>query len=1446
MLHCIMKRLGSTRVRLVMCFSLLLGVVAYATRENDPLKRTYQETFDVVFGVENKNAIFPGPDERTGGLFSAKDSDEVIRTVPLRNHPAYDQALARVRSLKQMIESEAVKRGDLADEHRKFENLLEVIVKYLDFQRIFQLNYLANLHENTGVPGAFRVDELNLKLSSRLGLKLVLRKDLMAKYHVRHTTEADRVELFLPPYERVQLEATALARVKTKLEYQKFIHFSYLRDSLVNRWALKRISPSGIEEGVSIPPQGYDSFAGERADRSGNFAFSRDLGVEDRYQARIKDVLPQLKEELKDMPLGSEEEYRELIQAYYGCFSQLATFPLNPDSLIANLFDIEERTLEGSSEQVILEGSFPEDDLAPAAIARRTSHNAFLVRRSGVLKALLYQVKMDLVVWEGVVNLDNEGMISEQAFLDSEKLLKIPKADLARAEKVVDGFLARAEQPWRTKMASRIEAFYRSGKLKPETLSAKERNEEFFKQTIKIAGEAMFHLGQTARYDLLKKKFDLLPSNVAESLDHQRVPLEVECSAQGTGLGAPVLASSCVAKVKSDLYLSGLDATADAGMSWTIPWTPEQIRSLLSAKMRFLEEHDPKKWEQVKNVVQDPVLDYFFKELSTRQQEVNSQRKLEIQVKKLELSEKLGKYLEQNPGTVMEETSLYREMAKLQEKIDSVGLNPRESTLNEEMYEEAARKALSRRFRELDTPPPPARTKINPEEKQSVEFQRKRTILAPDKSQVVTPSGNSYELARKSEYHHRARTKLEIARVFSLLGFGVDFLSEYFHTPELFKNQVKLAADFRFESWYPKPDQITAQALGGILGTAPREKRGSALSEIARSAHSQKLLSEVLIEGIYVRAPFLRIREGDDLKAPTGLERLFKAYSTVTGWNRSLARATFDSLVNTALRNDAGKVEDALQARPELPEEDPRFKRIFRAQATQRSFFHATLWGSRQERVARWEEDLKLETRTTEEVWNDRFHFISSVLMGALLVFMLFQILPVLVAAFGVSMSAASAAFSGFSGGMILGVLTGGNYLVQLFFLSTIVVQGNVAFFVLPAQMKYEREIANSTVGLTTGSERILLPSERVAQEQLSQMDEQIQTAKWMTGFGAALQVAFLPRQVSGFLRWSGASGRAALSRLGATSPEVARAIQPISLNSLVKEHGAAKGGRMYLERYRAALVANKAISSVNGGAVIGDVEHMLTNSLHARLPDSASLTPLLQARIVSIGDEVLRLRERAMRYFKIVGGGKPETMEEAVRIFIGKELGHIKFRLQDPMVRIGIEESFYRAVLQGQIPEIAAGSEKHLITVFLHLREMESLMSEAVFLQSQVQRIQALEAAAGASVDTGAIFADFSRLQNFRTLEHLLEWGARRSELQASGLGRVLEDARKATRDYKILIDDISKLTPREQHIYKAMRGNVHVVVTQDFTLQLGAFDPAGVEKTEFLLLPGSEVLSP
>jgi hypothetical protein len=1437
-----MIRRFSTRVRLVMFFFLFLGVVAYATRNQDPLKQKYQEVLQIVFGVEDKLAIFSNPDESTGGLFSTKDADGQVRAVPLRNYPPYDIALVQVRSLKQMIESEAEGRGDLPDGHQKLETLLEVISKYIDFQRVFYLNYLANLHESSASLGAFRVDDLNLKLNSRLGLKLVIRKDLKAKYHVRHAGQADSVDLFIPPYEKVQLEATALSRAKTKIEYQKFLHFMYLRDSLVNRWALKRISPSGLEERVIAPPSRYDSFAGEKADLPSRYRFSSDLGVEDRYESRIKGPLREIQEAMKNMPLGTEEEYRQLVLDYSGSFSQFGNYQLNPDLLMANLFDVEERTISNVSQQVILEANFPQDDLSPAAIAKRTAHFAFLVRKSGILKTLLYRMRGELAVWEGHVNPDDYGMISEDALLASQKYVTIPKADLARAEKVVDAFFARVEPSWEGRMAARIEALYRNRILISDSLFVTKRNEDFFRQTIKVAGKAMFHLEQSSRYDALKKKFSLISSDLAESLDHKRVPLEVDCASPG-GDYSGVLVNSCVTKVKSDLYLSGLDASADAGMAWTIPWTPEQIRSLLAVKLKFLQENDPEKWEQVKNVVQDPVLSYFFEELAERNRKVILERKSVLEAKKLELSEKLAKLLNENPAQQMEETDIYREMALLQAKMDSVGIDSRESTLSEEMYEEAANHAVSRRIKELDTPP---RKESKDKVSLDLEMRNKRTITVPDKTRTAMASGGNLEVEMKMQFRSRERTKLEIARVFSLLGFGADFLSKHFKMNELRKEKDGMEEnDFRFEARYPKADEATNKAFGGILPGTQREKRGSALSEIARSAHSQKLLSEVVIEGVYAQAPFLRIREGDDLKSPTGLERLFKAYSPTTGWNRAQSREIFDSLVATAIRNDAGKVEDAIQAKPELPEQDVQFQRIFKSLLTQRSLFLATLLGAKKDRVRSWEETLQLETRTTGEVWNDWLSFISSVLMGAFLVFLFLETLPLLVAACGYSIPAASAAFSGFFGGMFLGVLNGGNYLVQLFFLSTIVSQGNLAFFSLPSQMEYEREIANSTVGLTASSERILLPSERVSQEQMSRMDEQVQSAKMMTGLGAAIQIAFLPIQVKSFLRWSGSSGRAVLSGFGATSPEVVESMKQFSLKALVKKHGYAKGGQMYLERYRAALVANKTVSSVNGGATLADAQVLLANSMSARFSHSTELASFFEARIGHIKAEVITLQERSLRYFNIIKGGKPQNMEDAIRIFLGNELGLIKFRLQQPSVRIGIEASFRNALLNGEFPEIVDGTGKHLLTVFLLKEEAESLMFEAAFLRLQIQRIRAMESASGGAVGTRDVFLEMSRLGNIQTLDHLLEWGVSHPDYQASGFARILEEARESLKGHKIIVDDIEKLTPREREIYKAMQGDLDVTVGRDLTLRLGPFDSGAEGDVDFLILPGSEVVS-
>ncbi|MBU6153776.1 MAG: hypothetical protein KGP28_05695 [Bdellovibrionales bacterium] len=1443
------------RVYLLVSVLFCFGLVAFATMNQDPLQAKYQEVHDLVFGVENKLALFPGPDERTGGLF-AKDVDGEAIIVPLYNNQSYDQALNQVRSLKEMIEKEMVRRNSLPVGSSKFQTLLEIISKYTEFQKGFHFNYLSNLHENQAALGAFRVDELNLKLNSRVGYRLYIQGELLQKYNIRHLNseqDPDAVELFLPVYERASLEVKALARAKTKIEYQKLIHFSHLRDSLVNRWALSRITHGGIPEGVSLPPRAYDTFAGDQADRPMNFQFSRDLGVEDRYETRIQKPLQKLQEALSEMPLASEEEFRKLVIDFYGSFSQFNGYQINPDSVISNLYDHGERGLSDVAGQLIKQSNFPQDDLSPAAIARRIAYSAFLVRKAGILETLLQRLNSDLSVFLGYVNPDENGFISEEALLSAPKYLQIPKNDLVRAEKVVDTFLGKVEEDWRKRMAEKIETLYlkQHGILEEESGVAHERLGAFFNNTMKTAAKSFFHFGQGKRYEELKKKLDAVTSDVAGSLDSTRVPLDLQCTASPSF--AMAVMSSCITKLKSDLYLAGLDAGADAGMEWTIPWTVHQIYGLFSAKLGFLKDHEPEKWKLVEAYSQDPVLTYFFGKLGELQQEATVVRKMEYQQKKLEFSEKLATLILKYPEIRIHETEEYLEMQRLQEKIDSVGIESHESVLTAEMYEEAAIYALRKRNHELNTPPPPAAgleeeppaKKFEIVNDDSPEFPKPRLLTFTQKADTdQTQVAQRRELQKQMEaqYQNRRDAAGGIALLFSLLGFSVDFISEHCaKIPPFAMDLIRTRGD-RFEARFPKPDANTIRGLGGMFPNTIREERGSALSEMARSAYSQKVLSEIAIQGIYAVAPFLRIREGDDEKAPTGLERIYEIYSKSAVWNESNAHTTFESLVQTAIRNDKGKVEDAIIANPMLPKQDEHFKRTFRSQIGQRSIFLASLFGEKRDRVSRWEEDLKLETRTQAEVWNDRFCLAAEVLFYISMVILAVQIAgPVLLAFAGFGVPAAGSA--GLVGSLIFGILKGSNFFVQLFFLGTIATNGNVAFFVLPAQLKYEREIANSTVGLSGNSARILLPSERVSQEQLIQMGEQIQQSKLMTGFGAALQAAFLPFQVKNFLRWSGASGKTALKKLGASRPDVVKSMEQYSLKDLVNRHGYAKGGRMYFERYRSAMAENKVVSSVNGGAMVTDAQILLAESMSKKLPDSAVLLSIFDRRIAAISEEVAALNEKAIRYFSITQGGKAKNMEEAIRIFFGKELGKINFLMQKPSFRIGIERSFFNSVMRGEVPEIAEGTGKHLLKSFLLKTQADNLVQESLYLQRLSAEIRSLEASAGDALNTQVIFLDMSRIPNFGTLDNLLAWGSSLPEYEASELANLLREAKEISNNFKVVVDDINRLTPRELEIYWAMQGKVDVIVNENLTLSKGTGQP-GVGDSEVLIVPGSSIL--
>ena len=1430
------------RFRFRFAFLAILGVgfAAYATLKKDPLEKKYEEVEKVVFGNGGGSE----------GLFSWDGETKDAPTIPLRNNPAYIDAQKKVFELKEMIERETVRRKDDSEQSEKFQTLLDVCSKYIEIQKIFHLNYLANLHEGKVRQGEFQVDNLNLKLNSRVGFQFILKKEFQQKFHVRHSKNdpnPGQVELFIPPYERTQLEATALGRVKSKLNYQKLLHLSHLRDGLVNRWALKRVVPSMIHEGLSAPPRGYDSFSGETVNRPSSFAFFRDLEVEDRYQTRIKDPLQELRKALQNMPLASEPEYRDLVREYFDAFSQFDHFQFDPAPMVANLFDLEERALEDTSEALILEANFPQDELTSAGIAERTARSAFQVRKSGILKALLQKAKLELAIWNLYVEPDEDGMVSQEAFTEAARFFKIPESDIVRAAKVVDSRLRRWEESWRVRMREKIKALYRDRILPAEKTAARKRYESFFRQTLKSAAPGMFYLKQLEHYDAVRNQIGKITESDLNSLNHQTIPLTVECAASGAAVG--VISSSCVTRVRADYYLSGLDASADMGMSWVIPWTSEQIRTLLQEKIRLLKEENPTKFEEIKDVVQDPGIEYFFNELKKREEKLILAKKLDLQSEKQKISEKLAVFLERNPGAVMEETALYREMSQLQERIESVGIDHRESVLTGEMYESAALTAIANRIDDLYRKIPDALKELEKDRGQesSKEFKVRATIMAPDALTVNLTGKKDAENRMRLVVTNRRNTMIALGKAFTLLGFHKTLLAPFWSKIGVVVSDYRgSGAVSHLETTFPKPDANTRKIFGDLIRNDPREARGDALSEITRSAWSQRTLAESAVEKIYLQAPFLRIREGDDLMAPTGLERLSKAFSPVGGWNQPQARAIFDSLIQTAVRNDAGKVENAILARPDLPGEDPGFKKIFKAQATQRALLQASFFGQKKEELGQWEEELRLETRTTSEVWNDRFISFSQWMMVPILVFLLWELMPVLVPAFGFSFSTASAVFSGFAGGpILLGALNGSNFLVQLFFISTVATQGHVAFFTLPAQMQYEREIANSTVGLSGSSERIALPSERVSTEQLALKAEEVESARMMTGVGAAVQLVFLPMQVKSFLRWSGVSGRVALHSLGRASPEMAQAVEAPSLESLIRQHGYSKGSRLYLDRYRAAVLKGKPVSAVNGAAQLSDAQKMLANALGVKLSNSSELAAFLEARIAHIGTEEAAVLEEARNHFQVVRGSKVRTVEEAVRLQIGAALAKIKFRLQRPAFRIGIRKSFKQAVLRGMNQEMAQGTENHLLRAFILLKEAESLMQEAAFLRWQVARIRELEASAGGAVGTTELFLDFTRLQNLRNLDDLLEWGVRQSKYGGTSFGRLLEDARKSSKDFKIIAEDIQNLSPRDREILGGRNGEVDVIIGEDFQLHAAPAKGFSGEEVDFYIVPGSYIQS-
>ena len=1435
---------------LVPCFLILGGAwYSFAGGKTDPLNVKLEAVSKELFGTPDAWMVSGSGKGRVTGLFSPSASTGEVPTVALERNAAYEHALISIQELKTLIEEESEKRAPLDYSSEKYQTLVEVSAKYVEIQKALYLNFIGNIHERGLSPRSFDIDSLTLKVDAGVGGQLMLMTELQKKYSVRHLpgdTELSKVELFLPPYERMQIEIAGLSKVKSKVEYQKLIHLMHLRDSLVNRWSIMRLfsSPHGTE-GAAFPPRHYAAFAEDVISKPSDFLFSKDLGVEDRYQVAIVDSLDGLIEVLQDQPLGGPAEYRKLVRDFYAAFNELKGLQIDAEAVVANLYHVEETALLHSAKQIVLESNFPEDDLGTTRIAERISLNAFRVRKAALLTTLLKRIKTDLATVRGYLEPDENGMVDAAAVDHAQDYIKLASPELKRAEKALDPYFNSISAKWRQKSQALIAGYYAKALPGGEATAARSRYAEFFNRMLESSLDGVSGVKQIRAYEQVKAKLDRVSSSTAESLRQSSVPLSERCTAAGMGMMV------CETWINSDLYLSRLDAAADLGMARMNPWTPAQISFLFSKKIETIEKHDGDAWKLIEAAVKDEGqmkrVANFLEALNQKHQEAISKRQEEYSRKLQDLSVSLARDLTRNPDLDLKSSQTYGKIRELQQRIQDVGQTPEESVLTEQMYQAAASQVFSSYLTQLSyVPPTPKPEKPAPAPKDPRrEFLRIETPVAVRDATYVKPPVNPLLTVGYPSKSQRAKKMAELGKLFSLLGFGDELFNQYKNAPALVDASRKPVPFVNVQPLIRKPDAGESSKIGYAIRAGQRSGKVSALSEIARSGAGQKLLAEAVMADVYTRNPFLRIQAGEDENSPTGLERLAGAYNLKSGWNREAAGKVFTSLLQTAITNDRNKVEEAVYANPTLPVQDANFKKIFRAQAHNRSLFISSQSGAKAGNLEHWDEQLKKETRTTAEKWSDGLSRVASYVFLASMIFLLWEFLPLLIPAVGAVIPSASAFFASFSvlgmsGSVIAGFLSGSNLLVQLFFLATVVAQGQVAFFTLPAQLQYQKELANSTVGLTGKTQRILAPSERVSRENIQKLQEEIHSAKLVTGVMAVVQVAFLPLQVKQLARGFGVSGKVALSRFGEASPGLVQSMKPYSLSELIAKHGYAKGSRMYFQRYTTAILENKPVPAVNGGAVVGQAQELLVNSLGTHLSNSSELASLFEARLNFLKEKVLSLREQSRRYFGVTQRVKTKDLDQAVKMFFGKELATLGFHMSHPEVKIAIRAKVAQAMEEGMFSEIEYGSEKYLLKSFLLRIKAEKFMHEAIFLKRSLDQLRSLELMAGGPVGTREVLSEFTRLDQFDTLDGLLRWASRNPEYQGTPFAEALDRARRATKDFKIIVDDINRLTPRERAAYQAMQGEADVIVNDDLTLKLGTGEKADPSQDEMLLLPG------
>lgn len=321
-----------------------------------------------------------------------------------RKNPAVVAFLSDLEKTQKRLENESDKRSSNPIGHPSLQGFAQAATQYFALQTRVAFNDLKLFHQDRSKRELPDFHKYNLKISQKASIELWTNPTYAKRFQLRHTPDAKtgeyRVELFLNPEDLRNLEFLAISDPKSETDFAKLIQFLTIRESMVNRWATRRIySLRWDDQPISHCGSELYSFRQPKQTPITQSDAYRSLWAEDLY-LEFNDSLNDLVQVSLGRNLLDLRQSADLVREFFAFFPEFSSEILvtsDPAAINAYfdetaapaLISVDNESWKQIADKTILDWNYAGDHLSPEAIAERIAAGAFETRKRFLVDQLV-------------------------------------------------------------------------------------------------------------------------------------------------------------------------------------------------------------------------------------------------------------------------------------------------------------------------------------------------------------------------------------------------------------------------------------------------------------------------------------------------------------------------------------------------------------------------------------------------------------------------------------------------------------------------------------------------------------------------------------------------------------------------------------------------------------------------------------------------------------------------------------------------------------------------------------------------------------------------------------------------------------------------------------------------------------------------------------------------